>query len=205
MKPRRHEFPASDVRQEASDRANPERVLDDIKEDIGDCTRCRLHLSRTRVVFGEGAPRSRLVFVGEGPGFEEDQQGRPFVGRAGKLLDKMIKALGFSRGDVYIANVVKCRPPDNRTPLQDEMQVCSQFLFRQLETIAPEVICALGSCAAQALLAAVKPISALRGKRHSWRGRSLVCTYHPAYLLRNPSQKASSWQDLLVVRRILDG
>ena len=204
MKPRQHVTQGSDDRRNTSDRVNPEQALFDIREDIGDCTRCRLHLSRTKIVYGEGAPRSRLIFVGEGPGFEEDQQGRPFVGRAGKLLDKMIKALDFSRGDVYIANVVKCRPPDNRTPRQNEMQMCSQFLFRQLEAIAPEVICALGSCAAQTLLATSKPISGLRGKRHVWRGIPLVCTYHPAYLLRNPSQKASSWLDLLVIRGILD-
>jgi uracil-DNA glycosylase len=180
-----------------------EQTLRAIREDIGECTRCRLHLGRTTIVYGEGSPQARLVFVGEGPGFEEDQQGRPFVGRAGKLLDKMIQALGLRRNDVYICNVVKCRPPSNRTPLQEEIQMCSLFLFRQLEAIAPEAICALGSCAAQTLLAAGKPISALRGKRHSWRGMPLVCSFHPAYLLRNPSQKASSWQDLLLIHEIL--
>jgi len=187
------------------DGVNSADALSDVIADIGDCHRCRLHAGRTKIVFGEGSPQTRLVFVGEGPGFEEDQQGRPFVGRAGKLLDKMIKALGFRREDVYICNVVKCRPPDNRTPLLDEIQTCSSFLFRQLEVIAPAVICALGACAAQTLLGTTRPISNLRSKRHSWRGMPLVCTFHPAYLLRNASQKASAWQDLLIVHEILTG
>jgi uracil-DNA glycosylase len=185
------------------DRVKAEQALIDIREEIGECTRCRLHLSRTRIVFGEGSPQARLVFVGEGPGFDEDQQGRPFVGRAGRLLDKMIQALGLVRQEVYIANVVKCRPPNNRTPQDDEIATCSPFLARQLEAIAPEVICALGACAAQTLLAANKSISSLRNKKHYWRGMPLVCTFHPAYLLRNPSQKSSTWQDLLVVHEIL--
>jgi len=181
------------------------QALSPIRDDLGDCHRCRLHTARTTIVFGEGSPQARLVFVGEGPGFEEDQQGRPFVGRAGKLLDKMIKALGRRREDVYICNVVKCRPPDNRTPLQDEIQTCSPFLFRQLEALAPAVICALGACAAQTLLGTTQSISSLRSKRHSWRGTPLVCTFHPAYLLRNASQKASSWQDLLIILPVLTG
>jgi DNA polymerase len=180
-------------------------VLTDIREEIGECTRCRLHSSRTRIVFGEGSPQARLVFVGEGPGFDEDQQGRPFVGRAGKLLDKMIQALGLVREEVYIANVVKCRPPNNRTPQDDEIATCSPFLARQLEAIAPQVICALGACAAQTLLAAAKSISSLRNKKLLWRGIPLVCTFHPAYLLRNPSQKSSTWQDLLMAHEILTG
>lgn len=178
-------------------------LLEDIREDLGECTRCGLHRSRTKLVFGEGSPRARLVFVGEGPGFDEDRQGRPFVGRAGKLLDNMIRALGLRREEVYICNVVKCRPPSNRTPQADEIQVCSPFLVRQLEAIAPQAICALGACAAQTLLATTKAISGLRGKRLMWRGTALVCTFHPAYLLRNSSQKAASWQDLLVVQEIL--
>ena len=187
------------------DRHDAQQALIDIREDIGDCTHCRLHLSRTKIVYGEGSPQARLVFVGEGPGFDEDQQGRPFVGRAGKLLDKMIQALGLRREEVYIANVVKCRPPNNRTPQDDEIATCSPFLFRQLEALAPQVICALGACAAQTLLTTTKPISSLRSKKHFWRGMPLICIFHPAYLLRNPSQKSSAWQDLLIVLEILTG
>ncbi|HQN19335.1 MAG TPA: uracil-DNA glycosylase [Syntrophobacteraceae bacterium] len=186
-------------------RINSEQALVHISEDIGDCHRCRLDAGRTKIVLGVGSPQAKLVFVGEGPGFDEDQQGQPFVGKAGKLLDKMILALGFTREEVYIANVVKCRPPNNRTPLPDEIQTCSPFLFRQLEAIAPQVICALGACAAQTLLGASHSISSLRGKKLAWRGIPLVCTFHPAYLLRNPSQKAATWQDLLVVYAILAG
>ena len=208
------DWPVIAVRQKATgsvggeampDLVDPGQTLLAIREDLGHCRRCRLHASRTTIVFGEGSPQARVVFVGEGPGVEEDQQGRPFVGRAGKLLDKMIKALGFSRQDVYICNVVKSRPPDNRTPLQDEIAACSPFLFRQLEAVAPAVICALGACAAQTLLGTTKSISSLRNKRHSWRGMPLVCTFHPAYLLRNASQKASTWQDLLIIHGILTG
>jgi uracil-DNA glycosylase len=205
MKPRQHKTTEPIENGRSPDRVKTEQILIDIRKDIGECTRCRLHPSRTTIVYGEGSPQARLVFVGEGPGFDEDQQGRPFVGRAGKLLDKMIKALGFAREEVYIANVVKCRPPNNRTPQDDEIATCSPFLFRQLEAIAPQVICALGSCAAQTLLATTKPISSLRSSKLSWRGIPLVCTFHPAYLLRNPSQKSSTWQDLLVVHKILIG
>jgi uracil-DNA glycosylase len=205
MKPRELKTTGSFENGNIFDQVRPEKVLTDIREDIGDCTRCRLHLSRTTIVYGEGSPQAKLVFVGEGPGFDEDQQARPFVGRAGKLLNKMIKALGFEREEVYIANVVKCRPPNNRTPLNDEIETCSPFLFQQLEAIAPQVICALGSCAAQTLLATTKSISTLRSKKHYWRGTPMVCTFHPAYLLRNPSQKQSTWQDLLVVHEILTG
>jgi uracil-DNA glycosylase len=203
MSPRHEETCGSGESEKDPVHGQAEQLLVDIGEDLGECTRCRLHLSRTKIVYGEGSPRARLVFVGEGPGFDEDQQGRPFVGRAGKLLDNMIKALGCRREEVYICNVVKCRPPGNRTPLPDEIQTCCPFLFRQLEAIAPEVICALGASAAQTLLATTKAISGLRGQRHLWGGIPLICTYHPAYLLRNPSQKASTWQDLLVVQGIL--
>jgi uracil-DNA glycosylase len=178
-------------------------ALPAIREDLGDCKRCRLHTDRTHIVFGEGPSAARLVFVGEGPGYDEDRQGRPFVGRAGKLLDKMIAALGFERKAVYICNAVKCRPPNNRTPNADEIDSCSPFLFRQLEAIRPDVICALGLTAAQALLGAGIPMNRLRGRTHAWRGIALVCTYHPAYLLRSPQQKAAAWQDLLMVERLL--
>ncbi len=182
---------------------NSGAILQIIGNDLKECMRCRLHEERNRLVFGEGSSAAPLVFVGEGPGFEEDQQGRPFVGRAGKLLDQMIRALGFSRGEVYICNVVKCRPPKNRTPLPEEIETCSPFLFRQLDAIHPGIICALGACAAQTLMGTASPISRLRGKTHLWRGIPLVCTFHPAYLLRNPSQKAAAWQDLVLVHRSL--
>ncbi len=181
----------------------PGALLQAISRDLTDCVRCRLREGRNKLVFGEGSPRAPLVFVGEGPGFEEDQQGRPFVGRAGRLLDQMIRAMGFKRTEIYICNVVKCRPPKNRTPLPEEIDTCSPFLFRQLDVIQPAMICALGACAAQTLLGAGRTISSLRGKRHLWRGIPLVCTYHPAYLLRNPAQKAATWQDLLQVHRSL--
>ncbi len=179
-----------------------ERLLQ-ISSELTGCTRCRLHSGRTNLVFGEGSAESSLVFVGEGPGFDEDRQGRPFVGRAGKLLDKMILAIGFDREEVYICNVVKCRPPENRTPHPDETATCSPFLFRQIEAISPRVICALGVSAAQTLLGNSRPISQLRGKVQFWRGIPLICTYHPAYLLRSPSQKAAAWQDLKEVIKLL--
>jgi DNA polymerase len=154
-------------------------------------------------VFGEGSPQAELVFVGEGPGFDEDRLGRPFVGRAGKLLDKMIQAIQLKREEVYICNVVKCRPPNNRTPNADEIEICSPFLFRQLEVLHPRVICALGLSAAQTLLGSKPSMGGVRGKLMKWRGIPLICTYHPAYLLRNPAQKSATWQDLIQVRRIL--
>ena len=181
-----------------------EALLAEIREDLGDCRRCRLHAGRTNLVFGDGTPEAELVFVGEGPGFDEDRLGRPFVGRAGKLLDKMIQSLRLNREDVYICNVVKCRPPENRTPGADEMDACSPFLFRQIEAIRPRVICALGLCAAQALLGRAASLGGLRGRCFMWRGIPLICTYHPAYLLRNPVQKGAAWQDLVQVSRILN-
>jgi DNA polymerase len=174
-----------------------------IRSELDGCTRCRLHSGRTNLVFGEGSANSGVAFVGEGPGFDEDRSGRPFVGRAGKLLDKMIHAMGFEREDVYICNIVKCRPPDNRAPLADEAAACSPFLFRQIDALGPKVICALGLSAAQTLLSRTSPISQLRGKTHLWRGIPVVCTYHPAYLLRSPAQKAAAWQDLKVVINLL--
>jgi DNA polymerase len=182
---------------------DPSGELAAIRNELGDCRRCRLHAGRSHLVFGEGSPHARLVFVGEGPGFDEDRLGRPFVGRAGKLLDKMIQAIQLKREEVYICNVVKCRPPDNRTPSTDEIEICSPFLFRQLEAIQPDVICVLGLCAAQTLLERAPSMGGVRGKLMKWRGIPLMCTYHPAYLLRNPVQKAAAWQDLIQVRRIL--
>ncbi len=175
-----------------------------IEEELAGCTRCRLHEQRKNLVFGEGAQCPSLVFVGEGPGFEEDVQGRPFVGKAGRLLDKMIQSIGLERNGVYICNVVKCRPPKNRTPQQEEMETCFPYLARQLAALSPKVICALGACAAQTLLGKGSAVSRLRGKVHSWRGTPLICTFHPAYLLRNPAQKSASWQDLLHIRTLLE-
>jgi len=177
--------------------------LPKILSDIGDCTRCKLHRGRNKLVFGDGNPNAQLVFVGEGPGRDEDAQGLPFVGRAGKLLNQMIEAMGLQRTDVYICNVVKCRPPENRAPEKDEVEICSPFLLRQLDTIAPKVIVCLGSVAAQALLETNRGISQFRGQWLEFRGRKLMATYHPAYLLRNPSAKGEVWKDLQKVMAVL--
>ena len=183
---------------EATERVEGD-TLDRIRADIGECTRCKLHKSRHRIVFGDGNQRAALAFVGEGPGEEEDKQGLPFVGRAGKLLTQMIEAMGLDRKEVYICNVVKCRPPNNRTPEKDEMATCKPFLERQLAVIRPKVIVCLGSVAAQALLGTGEAMSRLRGQWFDWRGAKLLPTYHPAYLLRNPSAKAIVWADLQLV------
>jgi DNA polymerase len=168
-----------------------------IREDLGDCTRCKLHtLGRKQIVFGVGNPNAELMFVGEGPGADEDAQGIPFVGRAGQLLTNMIAAMGLSRDDVYIANVVKCRPPQNRTPEPDECATCSPFLMRQIDTIQPKVIVALGAVSAKNLLQVNAPIGQLRGKWYDFRGTRLMVTFHPAYLLRDPSKKREAWHDL---------
>jgi DNA polymerase len=177
--------------------------LPKILADIGDCTRCKLHRGRTKLVFGDGNPKAELVFVGEGPGRDEDAQGLPFVGRAGKLLTQMIEAMGLQRKDVYICNVVKCRPPENRTPEKDEVETCSPFLLRQLDAIAPKVIVCLGSVAAQTLLQTNRGISHFRGEWLDFRGKKLLATYHPAYLLRNPSAKGEVWKDLQKVMAVL--
>jgi uracil-DNA glycosylase len=184
-----------------------DRVADDtllkIRSDLGDCTRCRLHRERNNIVFGDGNPKADLVFVGEGPGRDEDVQGLPFVGRAGKLLTQMIEAMGLQRKDVYICNVVKCRPPENRTPERDEVSTCSPFLLRQIDAIAPKVIVCLGSVAAQTLLETNRGVSHFRGQWLEFRGRRLLATYHPAYLLRNPNAKGEVWKDLQKVMAVL--
>ena len=177
--------------------------LERIREDIGDCTRCRLHRSRSKIVFGVGNPKAELVFVGEGPGHDEDVQGIPFVGRAGQLLTQIIEAMGLKRDDVYICNVVKCRPPENRTPEKDEIATCSPFLIRQLATIQPKVIVCLGNVAAQTLLGTHKGISHLRGQWFDYRGTRLIATYHTAYLLRNPNAKGEVWKDMQKVMAVL--
>jgi len=178
-------------------------ALKAIRADIGDCTRCRLHKGRTNLVFGVGNPDAELMFVGEGPGADEDAQGEPFVGRAGQLLNNMINAMGLRREDVYIANVVKCRPPGNRTPEKDECDICSPFLLRQIEVIKPKVIVALGAVAAKNLLAVNDSMANLRGRWYDFRGARLAVTYHPAYLLRDPRQKKEAWKDLQMVMKYL--
>ena len=177
--------------------------LEAILEDIGDCRRCRLHEQRTRIVFGEGNPRARLMFVGEGPGADEDVSGRPFVGRAGQLLDKIIVAIGLKREDVYIANIVKCRPPQNRAPERDEVQTCEPFLWRQIALIRPEVIVALGSPAFQCLLRTKDSISRARGEWRELDGIKVMPTFHPAFLLRSPDKKREVWEDMKKVRDFL--
>ena len=175
-----------------------------VRTGIGDCTRCKLHtLGRTQVVFGVGNPEADLMFVGEAPGADEDIQGIPFVGRAGQLLTRIIEAIDLKREDVYIANVIKCRPPGNRNPEQDEVDTCEPFLFQQIDIIKPKVIVALGKFAAQSLLRTLDPISRLRGRVYDYRGAKLIPTFHPAYLLRNPASKREVWEDMKVVRDLL--
>ena len=192
--------------------SDPVAALKLIREDLGDCTRCKLHKGRTKIVFGVGNPRAELMFVGEGPGADEDAQGEPFVGRAGQLLNNMIKAMGLRREDVYIANIVKCRPPGNRQPERDEAETCSPFLMRQISVIKPKVLVALGATAAKNLLAMNAPMSELRGRWYdfkpagsdrSWPGARLAVTYHPAFLLRDPRQKGEAWKDLQMVMKYL--
>ena len=173
--------------------------LDGLSRALQACARCRLSEKRKKVVFGEGAPDARLMFIGEGPGAEEDRTGRPFVGQAGQLLDRMVVAMGLDRGQTYIANVVKCRPPGNRDPKDDEIAACSAFLDQQIEFIRPDVIVALGRFAANRLTGTDKPLGALRGKWSRYKGVPLVATYHPAYLLRTPADKRKVWDDLKLV------
>ena len=183
------------------------QLLAELRDEIGPaCTRCKLHtLGRKQVVFGVGNPDADLMFVGEAPGADEDQQGEPFVGRAGQLLTKIIEAIGLRREDVYIANVIKCRPPGNRNPEGDEVERCEPFLFRQIDAIKPRVIVALGKFAAQSLLKTTDPITRLRGRTFTYRGATLIPTFHPAYLLRNPASKRDVWEDMKKVRAILQG
>ena len=185
--------------------ATPADALLAIRDDLGDCTRCKLHtLGRRQIVFGVGNPSADLMFVGEAPGADEDVQGEPFVGRAGQLLTKIIEAIGLTRADVYIANVIKCRPPGNRNPEPDEVEQCEPFLFRQIDEIKPKVIVALGKFAAQCLLKTTEPITRLRGREFRYRDAILMPTYHPAYLLRTPSAKREVWEDMKRVKMLLD-
>jgi DNA polymerase len=186
-----------------SDRGCGSPALLEIRRGLGECERCKLGRGRTKLVFGVGNPRAELLFVGEGPGEDEDLQGEPFVGRAGQLLTKMIEAMGFQRADVYIANVVKCRPPGNRNPEPDEIEACEPFLRAQIAAIRPKVIVALGKFAAQTLLRDPSPISRLRGRWHEYGGVRLMPTFHPAYLLRSPNEKGKAWEDLQLVMKEL--
>ena len=178
-------------------------TMEKVQHELGDCQRCSLSQGRTNIVFGEGNPDANLVFVGEAPGADEDAQGRPFVGRAGQLLTKIVAAMGLSRKDVYICNILKCRPPGNRNPKPDEIHACEPFLRKQIQAIQPEVICALGTFAAQTLLKKEAPITALRGRFHSYHGIKLMPTYHPAYLLRNDGAKKLVWEDMQMVMKML--
>ena len=176
-------------------------TLADIRTDLGDCQRCPLARERNHIVFGDGNPRAKLIFVGEGPGFEEDRQGKPFVGAAGQLLTRIIEAIQLTRSQVYICNVIKCRPPGNRNPEPDEINACFPFLERQIATIRPDFICALGAFAAQTLLKTAMPISRLRGRFHEYQGIKVLPTYHPAYLLRNPDKKRDVWEDMKMLMK----
>jgi uracil-DNA glycosylase len=183
---------------------SPTDALTAVRADIGDCVRCKLHAQgRRQIVFGVGNPEADLMFVGEAPGADEDIQGLPFVGRAGQLLTKIIEAIDLRREDVYIANVIKCRPPGNRNPEQDEVDTCEPFLFQQIDIIKPKVIVALGTFAARTLLRTLDPISRLRGRVYEYRGAKLIPTFHPAFLLRNPAAKREVWEDMKVVRTLL--
>jgi DNA polymerase len=181
----------------------PVVTLESVREEIGDCTRCKLHKGRTNLVFGVGSPKARLMFVGEAPGEDEDKKGEPFVGKAGQLLTKMIEAMGLGREDVYICNTVKCRPPNNRNPEPDELASCEPFLKGQLAAVGPEVIVTLGKFAAQALLRDATPISRLRGTWREYESIPVMPTFHPAYLLRSPQEKGKVWDDLQQVMKKL--
>lgn len=176
-------------------------LLKQVRNNLGECTRCKLHPHRKNIVFGTGNPEAKLVFVGEGPGGEEDIQGKPFVGRAGQLLTKIINSINLTREEVYIANIIKCRPPQNRNPEPDEIKACEPFLIQQLDVIQPKIICALGTFAAQTLLETDERISRLRGRFISYRGSKLIATFHPAYLLRNPQKKRDVWEDMKMIRK----
>jgi uracil-DNA glycosylase len=179
--------------------------LETVRTELGDCRRCPLGALRRRLVFGEGNPRAELLFVGEAPGADEDAQGRPFVGRAGELLTRIIAAMELKREEVYICNILKCRPPGNRNPEPGEIAACEPFLIRQIEAIRPRVLCALGSFAAHTLLKSEAPISVLRGRFHAYRGIPVMPTYHPAYLLRNPGAKKQVWEDVRMIMKALRG
>ncbi len=187
------------------EKTDPVKTLETIFNDLGDCKRCNLSKTRNYLVFGKGNPEAELMFVGEAPGRDEDLQGEPFVGRAGQLLTKIIAAMGKTRDDVYIANILKCRPPENRNPNPDEIKTCSPFLKRQIAAINPKVVCALGTFAAQTMLNTDTTIGRLRGRAHHFTETCvLVPTYHPAYLLRSPGKKKEVWDDMQMIMKLLD-
>ncbi len=187
-----------------SGKAQKIKLLEELKNELLTCHKCPLGKTRTNLVFGVGDPAARLMFAGEAPGRDEDMQGEPFVGRAGQLLTKIIEAIGMERSNVYIANVLKCRPPGNRNPMPDEIVLCMPYLIKQIEIIQPKVLCALGTFAAQTLLNTTAPVGTLRGKFHDYKGIPMMVTYHPAYLLRNPNDKVKVWDDMKKVRDFLN-
>jgi DNA polymerase len=195
-------LPASEMK---LDEPSPSRImtLEEVRKELGDCKRCKLHRTRRTIVFGEGNEKATLMFIGEGPGYDEDVQGRPFVGKAGQLLTKIIESINLSREEVYIANIVKCRPPQNRNPEPDEIQSCNPFLMNQIRVIQPRIICALGTFAAQTLLKTDTKISQLRGKLFDLEGITVIPTYHPAFLLRNPERKREVWEDMKKIAGLL--
>jgi uracil-DNA glycosylase family 4 len=178
-------------------------TLEKVREELGDCKRCKLHQTRRTIVFGEGNKKSSLMFIGEGPGYDEDVQGRPFVGRAGQLLTKIIQSINLPREEVYITNIIKCRPPQNRNPEPDEIQSCHPFLMKQIRVIQPKIICALGTFSAQTLLKTDTKITALRGKFYDLEGIKVIPTYHPAFLLRNPERKRDVWEDMKKIAELI--
>ena len=179
-------------------------TLADVRKELGDCKRCKLHRGRKTIVFGEGNERATLMLIGEGPGYDEDVQGRPFVGKAGQLLTKILQSINLPREEVYIANIIKCRPPQNRNPEPDEIQSCSPFLMKQIQVIQPKIICALGAFSAQTLLKTDVKITALRGKFYDLEGIKVIPTYHPAFLLRNPERKREVWEDMKKIAELLN-
>ena len=179
-------------------------TLEEIRRELGKCSRCKLHRTRRTLVFGEGNEKAKLMFVGEGPGYDEDVQGRPFVGKAGQLLTKIIQSINLQREEVYITNIIKCRPPQNRNPEPDEIECCKPFLLKQINAIQPQIICALGTFAAQSLLKTDTKISALRGRFYELEGIKVIPTYHPAYLLRNPDRKKEVWEDMKMISEWLN-
>jgi uracil-DNA glycosylase family 4 len=195
-------LPTSEIK---PDGPGPSRIitLEEVRKELGDCKRCKLHRTRRTIVFGEGNERATLMFIGEGPGYDEDVQGRPFVGKAGQLLTKIIESINLSREEVYIANIVKCRPPQNRNPEPDEIEICNPFLMKQIRVIQPKIICALGTFAAQTLLKTDTKISALRGKSFDLEGSKVIPTYHPAFLLRNPERKREVWEDMKKIAELI--
>src|SRR4030043_639368 len=188
-------LPASETKADEPCQSNV-ITLKEVRKELGDCKRCKLHRTRRTIVFGGGNEKATLMFIGEGPGYDEDVQGRPFVGRAGQLLTKIIESIHLSREEVYIANIVKCRPPQNRNPEADEIQSCNPFLTKKINAIRPKIICALGTFSAQTLLKTDTKISALRGKLYDLEGIKVIPTYHPAFLLRNPERKREVWEDM---------